>query len=474
MTEHIIIGTAGNNVLNGNNQDNVIRGLAGNDTINTGEGDNYVFGGPGSDNIVANSGNDTIHGDDYGDNNGGDDIISGGAGDDNINGHDGDDIIDGGAGSDTLIGGSGDDIIQSGTGTNDIHGGEGDDTVILVGGEHTSYDVSGDDSYNFLGTSNHDTIADITDTEGDDSYVVGSFNNIRTELMEGVVEIGKITINDSEGNDTLQIDFIKSWDFDDLINSDIHIKTMDNDLHITNGSDCVIIENYNHPGQAIETFINNDGTKTIQFQELLELYDIDATPSDDTSHYHNHDGATGYGGHDTDGFEVFFSRTGSGIDGSDAATRNIICTGHGNEVVSSGNGDDYINGCPGIDYIAGGGGNDIILGGDDGDTLEGGSGDDFIYGEQGSDIIYGGSGNDRLWGGSESDTFVLEYGMGHDTIYDFSVSDGDLLKLTGLMSGDYQIDTTEDATTLSINDTGETLKLIGDFSQTNIINSIVV
>ncbi|OFW66407.1 MAG: hypothetical protein A2Z12_05100 [Actinobacteria bacterium RBG_16_68_21] len=75
-------------------------------------GDDLLEGGPGSDVIDGRGGNDTINGlggKDYLCGGAGDDTINGGGGRDRIKGQGGDDAIDGGAGTDFANGGSGTD-----------------------------------------------------------------------------------------------------------------------------------------------------------------------------------------------------------------------------------------------------------------------------------------------------------------------------------------------------------------------------
>ncbi|MDB5491014.1 MAG: hemolysin-type calcium-binding repeat family protein [Micavibrio sp.] len=70
------------------------------------------------------------------------------------------------------------------------------------------------------------------------------------------------------------------------------------------------------------------------------------------------------------------------------------------------------------------------------DRIEGGSGDDIIFGQEGNDWIYGGSGADVLYGGSGADTFAYKNASeGGDHVKDFSVSEGDKLDLSQLLSG---------------------------------------
>jgi Tol biopolymer transport system component len=93
-----IVGTAGDDVLNGGSGDDIICGLGGNDRINGA---------------------------------GGNDILLGGAGDDTISGGDGADSLVGGAGSDTLIGGRAADVLNSIDiiqGNDTLDGGPGQDS----------------------------------------------------------------------------------------------------------------------------------------------------------------------------------------------------------------------------------------------------------------------------------------------------------------------------------------------------------
>jgi glucose/arabinose dehydrogenase len=91
--------------------------------------------------------------------------------------------------------------------------------------------------------------------------------------------------------------------------------------------------------------------------------------------------------------------------------------------VSSTDADDTLNGF---------GGNDTIYGGAGNDTISGGVGNDVLYGGTGNDVLDGGPGNDTLIGGAGSDRFIYATGDGADVIADFSISDGDVVDVTGV------------------------------------------
>ena len=87
-----IVGTPGNDVLDGGNGADVIMGLGGNDVIRGGNGNDVVCGGAGNDRLEGGNGTD---------------VLLGGFGDDRLSG---------GNGTDTLTGGPGTDALEQGNG----------------------------------------------------------------------------------------------------------------------------------------------------------------------------------------------------------------------------------------------------------------------------------------------------------------------------------------------------------------------
>jgi uncharacterized repeat protein (TIGR01451 family) len=108
-----LVGTAGNDVLNGTDKVDVIAGLGGDDEINGLDGDDVICAGTGND--LVRSGND-------------DDVAKGGGGNDRVRGSAGNDRLAGNAGDDNLGGGAGDDVLRGGSGTDRCGGGPGADT----------------------------------------------------------------------------------------------------------------------------------------------------------------------------------------------------------------------------------------------------------------------------------------------------------------------------------------------------------
>lgn len=139
----------------------------------------------------------------------------------------------------------------------------------------------------------------------------------------------------------------------------------------------------------------------------------------------------------------------SGGDGSDFISgdggNDTISGGNGNDyldgsygddIVSGDDGDDRVSGGHGSDQLSGGNGSDRVLGGNGDDTLSGDAGDDELAGGAGNDTLMGGSGLDTLSGGEGADTFVFTADSAFaetDTIWDFSVSQGDKVNITDLL-----------------------------------------
>jgi hypothetical protein len=120
--------TEGDDIIYGDEQDNVLSGAGGNDQI---------YGLEGADTLNGDLGNDLLYGAD------GEDALNGGDGNDTLYGGQGDDVLSGGAGSDKLYGQAGDDTLQGGLGNDLLNGSTGNDIYLfnLGDGQDTIYDT---------------------------------------------------------------------------------------------------------------------------------------------------------------------------------------------------------------------------------------------------------------------------------------------------------------------------------------------
>ncbi|HET8720030.1 MAG TPA: hypothetical protein VFM64_03435, partial [Candidatus Nitrosotenuis sp.] len=155
-----IIGTEGNDVLQGTNDDDLIIGLGGNDKIHGkkgndciigGDGDDKIWGGQGDDIISTGNGNNRINGNQGKDTitaGSGNDWISGGQEDDTINAGDGDNKVNGNQGDDSITTGSGNDWVSGGQGDDTIHAGAGNDKIFGKQGKDDLFGESGNDMIN--------------------------------------------------------------------------------------------------------------------------------------------------------------------------------------------------------------------------------------------------------------------------------------------------------------------------------------
>ena len=93
-----IVGTAGNNEIDGTPARDIVQARGGNDEVDGLGGNDLICGGPGSDDLAGDAGRDTIFG------GRGNDALDGNLGNDRLFGGPGFDDIDGGPGDDTCSG----------------------------------------------------------------------------------------------------------------------------------------------------------------------------------------------------------------------------------------------------------------------------------------------------------------------------------------------------------------------------------
>ncbi|WP_137885651.1 peroxidase family protein [Pseudomonas sp. 2FE] len=486
----LIIGTAGDDVLNGTAFDDEIQGLGGNDTLNGlagndilsgGAGDDVLNGGAGSDTMAGGAGNDTYEVSELGDvvtelvDEGTDlvrttlasytlganvenltyvgvgafagtgnvlaNVITGGIGNDSLRGGVGNDTLNGGAGNDTLFGDAGNDAMAGGTG-NDIYVASSPlDTVTEQLNEGTdevqttmaSYTLGANvENLRFFGS-----VAFTGTGNALDNTITGSVGN---DILRGVA--GNDALNGGAGNDIL----------DGGAGNDAMTGGTGNDIYVASS-----------PLDSVTEGLN---AGTDEVQTTMASYTLGA----------NVENLRFFGA-------VAFTGTGN-------ALNNVITGNVGSDTLNGVAGNDMLNGGAGNDTLNGGDGNDTLLGDAGNDAMAGGTGNDIyvasslldtvteqlnegtdevqttmasytlganvenlrffgsvaftgtgnaldntITGSTGNDTLTGAAGNDLLIGGLGNDAFVFAAGFGNDSIQGFDVDPAggqDLLNIAAL------------------------------------------
>jgi len=347
-------GTMHDDVLIGNQFNNMFRGRA---------GDDFILGGGGIDWALYNEANATMgvvinleNGQVTNDGYGSADVLSdvenirGGRFDDFIQGDENGNFLRGDAGNDTLVGGGEADILWGGLGDDVLHGGFADGSS--EGGE------------GYYGGSIAINTASYTDANGGvtvDLNLTGPQNTT------------------SAGFDTLvNIQDLWGSQFDDVLAGN----AQNNFLQGNNGNDTLI-------GNAGNDYLTggagNDSLNGGAGNDVLE-----GGAGNDT--------LVGGGGSDT----AIYSDAQSAITIDLALTTAQNTGGAGIDTLSS------------VENAEGSGFNDMIKGNTSANALMGGAGRDTLNGSSGNDSLYGGAGNDSLIGGTGNDW--LQGGTGNDTL----------------------------------------------------------
>ena len=149
------------------------------------------------------------------------------------------------------------------------------------------------------------------------------------------------------------------------------------------------------------------------------------------------------------GLEFGTTTTGSGGDAAGDRVNgflNVIGSAFADRIanldqgtIAFGQNDNIFWGGAGRDRLILGGGNDAGYGGTGDDSILGEVGDDALFGGNNNDALRGSRGQDTLTGGNGLDFFVFKTANDstvsvaqRDTITDFSVSDGDMIDLSGI------------------------------------------
>lgn len=130
---------------------------------------------------------------------GGDDVIVGNELQNVLKGGKGDDTIYGGAGNDMLFGQGDDDLLVGGEGDDNLTGNSGNDTLVGGDGRDTLKGGGGKDVFVLSGDGDPDVIQDLKKA---DRIVIGDVVDSNGQVFSQPVRLDLVTLNDS-GGDTL-------------------------------------------------------------------------------------------------------------------------------------------------------------------------------------------------------------------------------------------------------------------------------
>lgn len=216
----LLVGMGGDDEISGGSGADYIlgdldfgTGAPGADTVNAGGGNDFIDTGGGADTVNAGAGADTVVA------KGGADTVDGGPDNDLIRGYDGDDVLDGGDGRDQVFGDKGNDTVRGGAGSDNLDGGDGQDTLeggtekdvifgragidTIKGGDGDDHVEAGDGADVVNGNAGNDALLGGTANDvihGDDGNdsVFGDANNDRLFGDAGIDRV-----NGGSGNDRL-------------------------------------------------------------------------------------------------------------------------------------------------------------------------------------------------------------------------------------------------------------------------------
>ena len=392
-----IVGTDGDDVIQGGGAEEFIRGAGGEDVICGGNGGDLIEGGPGADTLLGETGGDTF-----------------------ISGKPGSDLTE-----DAIFGGEGEgdtaDFRRSPVGvrvnlaTRSVLGDDAEEPVGIQGvedvkGSPQSDELIGDKHENRIEGLGGDDFVDgqgkgdrLSGGEGIDQVSYESARAaIKLTLFPGTVQVGPAVSGD--------LDFINT--FERAIGSkfDDRLEGSDKDDQLTGGPGDDVIKGL----EGHDNLEGGEGDDTIH-PGLGDDY-VDGGPSDPVTSAGEHGDLATYANDEID-------------PNNDEAHQQfeayLTPDRFGNPPGSSGVGDDVfesiesVRGVPGkTNIIIGDDGPNVLISGGRTDVIEGRGGNDLLFGLNFGDNLYGEAGDDFLDGGGpegENDTDRTVGGEGTDT-----------------------------------------------------------
>ncbi len=457
-----IIGSAYDDVLEGDDTANVLTGLAGDDELAGNGGDDTLSGGDGDDELNGGLGDDTLEG------GAGADELDGGAAEDS-NGnplaastrntlsyassdagvsvnlasanaagghaqgdiiaviddvdHDGDELTDSDGDNDpddrtdtaridvatfaSLTGSAHNDSLTGDYRMNVLNGGDGIDSLDGRGGWDMLIGGAGADR---LDGGESGAVADDPSTAGTDETRAEDVDwAVYRDAKGGVtvnLQTGMGTAGDADGDELTDIELV--WGSSDEDNGDTFIASDGADLiHGDLGSDTVSYE-----ASSLGVTVSLVGAAR---SNTFDDTDWDKDPTDGVIATATPTNGRGLPDDDLAPAQDLLDKDGAVTTDPDDNVNGAAGDRLGGiENITGSDYDDSLTGDENANTLNGGGGEDTLNGGDGDDTLNGGAGEDTLNGGVGVDILSGGAGDDTLDGGDGNDT--LNGGAGDDNL----------------------------------------------------------
>ncbi|MCW5737945.1 MAG: calcium-binding protein [Enhydrobacter sp.] len=424
-----IIGTNGNDTLNGTPDDDFIDGRGGADIMTGGDGDDIYLVDNVGDQVIegAGQGSDQVRSSvNY--------TLAAGQEIETLRARSSAGLtLKGNALSNYLIGEAGNDTLEGDKGADRLDGLGGADTMAGGGGDDVYYVDNFDDEVIEAASKGRDTLfasVSFTLAAGQEIEI------LRVRGTAGIALTGNELNNTIEGGDG--DDFLDTGTGDDRVNAG-----GGNDTIVTTGQRAVIKAGdgddsirIDGPGSSQGSVDGGAGTDVVfstnlgqfAFKNVERLDTYYGFLSGTVAQLASFDYYTA--GLAAPDMQISFSLRGAGgtLDFTTAiGGQNSVEIRDGGltsavSITGSANG-DRLFGSAFDDTLNGGDGRDVLLGGDGSDTLSGGDG---------KDRLNGGAGNDQLTGGASADTFIFDssFGAGDniDFVADFA-SGSDLFEL---------------------------------------------
>lgn len=362
---------------------------------------------------LGSAGDDLIFGDDQ------NNILSGGAGNDRLTGRFGNDVLSGGTGNDYLTGSGGDDIYRFGRGDGqdivtdftDFFTGRGGNDTVELGAGITTNDITvsqADDGFSLKisinGTPDSLTLYDTNLNVNNRIEQVRLFDGMTLTHADLFARATVATAGDDRFFGGLEDETLSGGAGNDLLDgrfgNDILIGGIGNDTLSGSGGDDIYRIARGDGRDIISDFASfftgRGGTDTVEFAADIRPEEIILTKANSGQDYIiNFDNSD-------QRITLTFAATGDANywieqlrfgDGTvwDRTTFEA-------RVIAANDDANAISGTASADNLRGLGGNDFINGLDGDDTLKGDLGNDTLYGSSGADIIFGGGGDDQIFG----------------------------------------------------------------------------